>query len=56
MKARYPSSRDCFKYRIKSDEMKDIGAGEEPPNQSILDAVSAGVTGRHEGIEDDKTE
>jgi hypothetical protein len=56
MKARRSSSKDCFDYRIKIDDAKDIAAEEMTSDEATLNSVGAGVTGCYEGIESERTE
>jgi hypothetical protein len=70
MKARHPSSRDCFNYSIKSNEMKNIvaemnfmfsirederRAEETTSNELLANLVDISVTGCCGGVENGKT-
>jgi hypothetical protein len=55
MKARYPSSRDCFDCRGKSNEVKNTVTEATTSNELMPNSVSTGAMGCCIGIQDDKT-
>jgi hypothetical protein len=55
MKARHPSSRDCFDYRIKGNEVKDVVTEETTSNELTPNLVGVSAIGFCVGVENGKT-